>query len=99
MAFLACGIVFQGDAKLPVLASLPVVATKNTLPARTVNGNPLLAPTRHVHHNASSLGSESQLKNDLAVRPERIAGGCASADSDGRGALCGPQALAPDRNP
>src|SRR5579864_6991828 len=45
MVFLAFTIVCQGDVKLPVLASLPVVATKNILPARTVNGRPLLEPT------------------------------------------------------
>src|ERR1700761_5096442 len=45
MLFLALGMVFQGEAKVPVLASLPVVATKKILPARTVNGRPLLVPT------------------------------------------------------
>src|ERR1700755_1819172 len=45
IVFLALTIVFQGEARVPVLASLPVVATKNILPARTVKGRPLLEPT------------------------------------------------------
>jgi len=42
IVFFAFGIVRQGAANVPALASLPLVETKKMLPPRTVNGTPLL---------------------------------------------------------
>src|SRR5581483_1088783 len=44
MAFLHCGMVAKGLAKLPLLPSLPLLETKNSFPLeRTVKGMPLEA--------------------------------------------------------
>jgi len=86
IAFFAFTIVFHGEAKLPVLASLPVVATKNILPARTVKGRPLLAPTPGTKRELlvwiwypaagrQSLVTDDYLPARLRLKPKDAGGG------------------------